>query len=121
MKEFLWKWLFVASVVFFGLLIISLLIAYALYSASPDNEYTPVFALGFGFALGFFGLGAVTLSAFDKLITQPIIFEETDHEIFNRIIQEAPFFFFSLQFFFSLVAYMGIFLMVISYIRNSFI
>lgn len=121
MKEFLWRWLFWASTVFFGLLVISLLIAYSLYSASPDNEYTPIFACGFGFMLGFIGLGSVTLAAFDKLNTTPIIFSDTDNETFNRVLKEAPFFFFALQFFFSFVIYMGLFLLVLSYVRNSFV
>jgi len=61
MKEFIWAWIFWASVVFCSLLGISLTTAYWLYSTAPTNNNTPIFAAGFGFALGFFGLGAMTV------------------------------------------------------------
>ena len=119
MKEFIWKWAFWGSVLFFGILSVSLLISYTLYTTAPENTYTPVFASGFGFVFGFFGLGFITLYTFDKLETSPLIYKETENEILNRVIKEAPFFFFALTFFFSMVVYMGIFLLVLSYIRNS--
>jgi hypothetical protein len=119
MKEFIWRWFFWASVVFFSLLSVSSIAAYALYNTAPDNAYTQVFASGFGFVLGFIGLAFVNVYLFDKLNTTPIIFRESDNEIFNRVIQEAPFFFFALLFFFSIVLYMGIYLLVLSYVKNA--
>ncbi len=119
MKEFIWRWLFWASATFFSLLSISLLAAYALYTTAPTNCYTHVFASGFGFILGFLGLGFAYAYLFDKLNSTPIIFKESDNEIFNRVIKEAPFFFFALLFFFSIVLYMGLFLLVLSYVKNS--
>lgn len=121
MKVFLWSWIFWLSVIFCTLLVTSLLIAYWLYSTAPQNEHTPVFATGFGFAFGFFGLGAVTLIAFEHFSKKNIIFKEVENEFFNRVIREMPFFFFSLMYFFSLSVYMGIFLLVLSYVRNSFV
>ncbi|HAE37545.1 MAG TPA: hypothetical protein DCG57_02765 [Candidatus Riflebacteria bacterium] len=119
MKEFLWGWIFWASVVFCGLLTASLLVAYGLYSTAPMNNYTPVFAAGFGFALGFFGLGAVTIFFFDQFSRKNMIFQEVENELFNKVIREMPFFFFALMYFFALSVYMGIFLLVLTYIRNS--
>lgn len=119
MKEFVWAWIFWASVVFCGLLTISMVAAFSLYSTAPQNIYTPVFAAGFGFVLGFFGLGAVIVFAFDKFSTTPIIFKEVENEFFNKVIKEMPFFFFALLYFFSLSIYMGLFLLVLTYIRNS--
>lgn len=118
MKEFLWKWLFWASAAFCGLLTLSLLVAYLLYSTAPSNTYTPLFASGFGFTIGFFGLGAVVVFFFDKLSKKTIIFEEVENELFNRVIREMPFFFFALLYFFSLTAYFGIFLLSLTYIEG---
>jgi len=67
MKEYLWRWLFWASFTFCFLLAISLLIAYWLFSTAPNSPNTPVFAIGFGFALGFIGLGSITLILFDRI------------------------------------------------------
>lgn len=118
MKEFIWKWIFWASVVFCSSLSISLLIAYLLYSTAPSNEYTPVFASGFGFAIGFFGLGGVIFFLFDKLSNIEPVFD-MDNEIFNKVVKELPFLFFALLYFFTLAVYMGLFMIVITYIKNS--
>ncbi len=119
MKEFLWGWLFLGSLVFCGLLVGSLLTAYALYTTAPLNPHTPVFAAGFGFAFGFLGLGALCLIFFDKLARKTKLKEETDSEMFKKVVNEMPFFFFSLIYFFSLALFMGIFLLMLSYIRNA--
>lgn len=119
MKEFVWAWIFWASVIFCTLLATSMIVAYALYSTAPQNIYTPVFASGFGFALGFFGLGAIMVFAFDRFSTKTPIFKEVENEFFNKVIKEMPFFFFALLYFFSLSIYMGLFLLVLTYIRNS--
>ncbi|MDD2999759.1 MAG: hypothetical protein PHV05_11910 [Candidatus Riflebacteria bacterium] len=119
MKEFIWQWIFWASVVFCGLLALSLIAAYGLYSTAPANSYTPVFAAGFGFFLGFFGLGAVTLFALDKFSKTTLLFKEVENEFFNKVIRESPFFFFSLMYFFSLSLYMGFFMLVLNYIKSS--
>ncbi|NLM17395.1 MAG: hypothetical protein GX221_06730 [Candidatus Riflebacteria bacterium] len=121
MKDFMWKWLFQFSSVFCVLLAASLVLAYTLYNTAPSNAYTPVFASAFGFALGFIGLGAFIINCFDKLQHAEPIFEETKHEIMNRVIREMPFFFFALLYFFSLALYMGLFILFLTYIRNTFI
>ena len=121
MKEFLWAWLFWTSTIFCTLLASSLMIAYWLYSTAPLNPHTQVFAAGFGFALGFFGLGAVTIFAFDRFSQKNLVFIEVENELFNRVIRELPFFFFSVVYFFALSVYMGIFMLVLSYIQNSFV
>jgi hypothetical protein len=119
MKEFLWAWIFWASVVFCTLLATSLMVAFWLYSTAPMNDHTPVFAAGFGFAFGFFGLGALTIFAFDRFSKKSLVFKEVENEFFNKVIREMPFFFFALSYFFSLAIYMGIYLLVLSYIRNA--
>jgi len=119
MKEFLWGWIFYGSLVFCGLLVASLLAAYALFSTAPLNPHTPVFAAGFGFAFGFLGLGALTLIFFDKLSRKAKFSEEPDSEIFKRVVTEMPFFFFSLVYFFSMALFMGIFLLMLSFIHNA--
>lgn len=119
MKEFIWKWLFWASVIFCVLLSISLWVAYLLYSTAPNNEYTPVFASGFGFAIGLFGLAAIIFFLFDKLTNMEPITKETDNELFNKIIKETPYFFFTILYFFTLALYMGLFMLVLTYIKNS--
>ena len=119
MKEFIWAGLFWASVVFCSLLAISLLIAYWLYSTAPLNNNTPVFASGFGFGLGFLGLGAMTIFTFDKFSRKNIIFKEVENEFFNKVIREMPFFFFAILYFFMMAVYMGIFILVLSYIQNA--
>ncbi|HNX74600.1 MAG TPA: hypothetical protein PLM07_10655 [Candidatus Rifleibacterium sp.] len=120
MKEFVWAWIFWASVVFCGLLAFSMGIAYLLYSTSPQNIYTPVFAFGFGSALGFFGLGALLVFVFDRFSTKNPIFKEVENEFFNKVIKEMPFFFFAMLYFFAMAIYMGLFLLVMTFIRNSF-
>lgn len=119
MKEFIWAWLFWASTIFCTLLAFSLGIAYLLYSTAPLNTHTPVFATGFGFAFGFFGLGAVTVFAFDQFSKKNLVFKEVENEFFNKVVREMPFFFFSIAYFFALSIYMGIFMLVLTYIRNS--
>ena len=119
MKEFIWAWIFWASVVFCTLLGVSLIVAFMLYSTAPQNMYTPVFAAGFGFALGFFGLGAIMVFAFDRFSSKNTIFKEVENEFFNKVIKEMPFLFFALLYFFSLSVYMCLFLLVLTYIRNS--
>jgi hypothetical protein len=81
--------------------------------------YSQVFAAGFGFALGFFGLGAVSVFFFVIFSRKYLIFQEVENELFNKVIREIPFFFFALMYFFTLSVYMGIFLLVLTYIRNS--
>lgn len=119
MKEFIWRWMFWASLVFCLLLSISLMVAYLLYSTAPNNEYTPIFATSFGFAIGFFGLGAVTVFFFDKIASSGPVFKETENEFFNKVIKELPFLFFGLLYFFTLALFMGLFMLVLTYIRNS--
>ncbi len=119
MKEFIWKWLFWASVVFCSMLVASLLIAYLLYTTAPSNEYTPIFASAFGFAIGFFGLGGTIFFLFDKLSNMEPIIKDVDNQYFNIAIKELPFLFFALLYFFSLAVYMGIFMMVLNYVKNS--
>jgi hypothetical protein len=119
MKEFVWSWIFWASVVFCSLLAISLLIAYWLYSTAPNNPHTPIFAAGFGFAFGFFGLGAMVVFAFDRFSRKNLVFKEIENELFNKVIKEMPFFFFAVLYFFSMSIYMGFFVLVLSYIKNA--
>lgn len=119
MKEFIWAWIFWASVVFCSLLGVSLTTAYWLYSTAPMNNNTPIFAAGFGFALGFFGLGAMTVFVFDRFSRKNVIFKEVENEFFNKVIREMPFFFFAIAYFFSMAVYMALFLLILSYIQNS--
>lgn len=119
MKVFIWKWLFWSSLVFCSLLSISLIIAYLLYTTAPNNEYTPVFASGFGFAIGFFGLGGIIFFLFDKLSNMEPILKDIDNEFFNKVIRELPFLFFALLYFFTLSVYVGLFMLILNYIKNS--
>ena len=119
MKVFIWKWLFWSSLVFCSLLSISLIIAYLLYTTAPNNEYTPVFASGFGFAIGFFGLGGIIFFLFDKLSNMEPILKDVDNEFFNKVIRELPFLFFALLYFFTLSVYVGLFMLILNYIKNS--
>ena len=119
MKEFVWKWMFLASAVFCFSLALSLGIAYWLFKTAPGNEYTLLFASGFGFAIGFFGLGAVVCFLFDKLSNMEPIFEEKESEIFTKILKELPFLFFALLYFFALAVYLGLFLIILTFIKNS--
>ena len=119
MKEFIWSWIFWASSAFCTLLGVSLIVAYALYSTAPQNIYTPVFAAGFGFSLGFFGLGAILVFAYDRFSNMNPIFKEIDNEFFNKVIKEMPFLFFAMLYFFSLLLYMVFFLLVLTYIGNT--
>jgi hypothetical protein len=120
MKEFLWAWLFVGSLAFCTLLTVSLTIAYVLFATAPLNPHTPVFASGFGFAFAFFGLGALMVFAYDRLSIYMEHVSEIDNEFFRKVIREMPFFFFALVYFFLLAVYMGIFLLMLTYIRNAF-
>lgn len=120
MKEFVWSWFFWLSFVFCSLLAVSLVIAYWLYSTAPQNQHTPIFATGFGFVLGFFGLGVLTASAFEHFSKKNLIFKEFENEFFNRVIREVPFLFFALFYFFSLSLYIGIFMLVLGYIEKCF-
>lgn len=119
MKEFLWGWLFIGSLVFCSLLVISLLIAYALYSTAPLNPHTPVFSIGFGLTFGFIGLAALTVIFFDKLSKKVYSKQEAESELFKKVVNESPFFFFSLLYFFMLTIYISIFLLLQSYIRHA--
>ncbi len=119
MKVFIWKWLFWSSLVFCSLLSISLIIAYLLYTTAPNNEYTPVFASGFGFAIGFFGLGGIIFFLFDKLSNMEPILKDIDNEFFNKVVRELPFLFFALLYFFTLSVYVGLFMLILNYIKNS--
>ena len=119
MKEFIWAWFFWFSVVFCTLLTTSLMVAYWLYSTAPSNANTPLFASGFGFILGFIGLGAMTIFVFDKFSQKNVIFKEVENEFFNKVIREMPFFFFALSYFFTMSVYMGMFLLILSYVKNA--
>lgn len=119
MKEFIWSWIFWGSVVFCSLLATSLIIAFWLYSTAPGNPHTPIFASGFGFSMGFFGLGALLVFVFDRFSKKNLVFKEVENEFFNKVIKEMPFFFFAVLYFFSLSVYMGMFLMVLSYIETA--
>lgn len=119
MKEFVWKWLFWASLVFCFSLALSLCVAYLLYNTAPHNEYTPLFASGFGFAVGFFGLGGIIFFLFDRLSNMEPILKEVENEFFNKVLKELPFLFFALLYFFSLALYVGLFLLILTYIKNS--
>ncbi len=119
MKEYFWRWLFWGSVIYCGLLAISLIVAYLLFSTAPNSPNTPVFAIGFGFAVGFVGLGAVTLLLFDRLSKKLDITPEEEGELFRKVIRETPFFSFSLLYFFALGLFIGIIMLMIPYIRNA--
>jgi len=119
MKEFLWAWLFWLAFVFCGLLAFSLLLAWAFFSTAPNNPHTPVFAIGFGFALGFIGLGALTVFFYDRLVKHNELIGEEDGELLRKIVREMPFFFFSLVYFFVLAVYMGVFILMLPFIRNA--
>jgi len=119
MKEFLWAWLFWASLVFCGLLAASLLTAFWLFSTAPMNPHTAIFASGFGFAFGFLGLGAFTLILFDKLSRRLEQNPHHDGEFFQKLIREMPFLFFTLIYFFAMAGFIGIFLLMLSYIKTA--
>ncbi|HOY66306.1 MAG TPA: hypothetical protein PLP29_05405 [Candidatus Ozemobacteraceae bacterium] len=119
MKEFLWAWLFWASVVFCSLLVISLGASWLLFSAAPNHQHTWIFATGFGFSFGFIGLGALTVFVFDKFSRKFRPKEEVEGEFFRKIVRESPFFFFTLLFFFSMALYIGILLLMLPYIKTA--
>lgn len=121
MKEFVWKWLFLASLVFCFSLTLSSLIAFWLYKTAPTSEYTQLFASGFGFAIGFIGLGAVVCYLFDRLSHMEPVFTETANEIVNKVLKELPFLFFALLYFFGLAIYTGLFIIILTYIKSSFV
>ncbi len=107
--------------VFCTILSVSLVTAYILFSTAPFNPHTSIFAAGFGFAYGFLGLGALTLIFFDRIGKHLKKTGENEAEFFKKVIKEMPFFFFSLLFFFGLAIYMGIFILVLGYIKNAFV
>lgn len=119
MKEFLWSWIFWASFIFCTLLSSSLIVAYSLFSTAPHNPNTPIFAIGFGFAFGFIGLGGFTVMFFDRLTHKVDVLEEAEGELFKKVVKEMPFFFFALIYFFSLALFMGMLLLMIPFIRNA--
>ncbi|MBF0501228.1 MAG: hypothetical protein HQM09_13905 [Candidatus Riflebacteria bacterium] len=119
MKEYLWSWIFGVSLVFCTLLTASLLIAFKLYSTAPQNANTPVFAIGFGFAFGFIGLGASTFLLYDRLVRKLDLIGEDEGELVRKVVREMPFFFFSILYFFILALYMGIFMLMIPFIRTA--
>lgn len=119
MREYIWRWLFWSSVVFCGLLSSGLVVAYILYSAAPHNPNTPVFAMGFGFTFGFIGLSALTVILFDRVSKRLDTTPEEEGELMKRLARETPFFTFSLLLFFSLALFMGIFMLMLPYIRNA--
>ena len=119
MKEYLWRWIFWASMVYCGLLATSLIVAYVLFSTAPNNQNTPVFAIGFGLAFGFFGLGSLTLILFERISRKMDDTPEEEGEFMLKVIRETPFFSFSLLYFFGLALFMGIFMLMLSYIRNA--
>ena len=120
MKEFLWAWLFWGALVFCSVLTTSLFAAYWLFSTAPYNPHTPLFAAGFGFVFGFLGLGAVMIFTYDRISTKMELITEIENEFFRKVIREMPFFFFALSYFFSMALFMGIFLVTLTYIKNSF-
>ncbi|MBF0409351.1 MAG: hypothetical protein HQM10_18570 [Candidatus Riflebacteria bacterium] len=120
MKQFLWFWFFSVSFVFTGILAISLGLSYILFSTAPHNPYTPVFAIAFGFIFGFTGLASLTFLFYDGLVNKLNFFEEEEGELVKKVVREAPFFFFSLIFFFIMGLYMGVYMMIINFIRNAF-
>lgn len=115
----MWRWLFIGTFIFFGLLSASLLIAFWLYSTAPHNPNTPVFAIGFGLAFGFIGIGIMVLLAFERISKKFDMHAEEDGELMRKIMKESPFFSFSLLYFFALGFYMSIFLLMLPYIRNA--
>lgn len=119
MKEYLWRWLFWASLVFCSLLATSLLIAYWLFSTAPHHPNTPVFAVGFALTFGFIGLGSLTMLLFSRISRRLDATPEEEGELFRKLVRESPFFAFSLLYFFSLLVFMGIFLLMIPYIKNA--
>ncbi|MFZ2958997.1 MAG: hypothetical protein WA705_19085 [Candidatus Ozemobacteraceae bacterium] len=119
MKEFAWAWVFWITTAFCSLLVVSLLIAFKLFQTAPQNANTPVFAIGFGFVFGFVGLGASTLFFYDRLVRRLDVTKEEDGELVRKVIRETPFFFFSLIYFFVLAVYMGVFMLMIPFIRAA--
>lgn len=119
MKEYFWRWLFWGSVIYCGLLAFALVVAYWLYSTAPNSPNTPVFAIGFGFAIGFVGLGAVVLLLFDRISKRLDVTPEDEGELFRKIVRETPFFSFSLLYFFALGFFVGIIMLMIPYISNA--
>ena len=119
MKEYLWRWLFWGSLIYCGLLALSLVVAFLLFSTAPHSPNTPIFAIGFSFAVGFFGLGAMTFILFDRISKRIDITPEEEGEMFRKIVRETPFFSFSLLYFFGLGLFMGIIMLMIPYITNA--
>ena len=119
MKEFLWAWIFGFTTVFCTLLAISLGVAYLLFSTAPNTQYTPVFSIVFVFVCGFVGLASITFIFYDRMVKRLDTLADEEGELMRKVIREAPFFFFSMLFFFSMAIYMGIFMLMVPYIRTA--
>ena len=116
-KEFLWAWIFVLTTAFCLLLAITLGVTYLFFSTAPSNQYTPVFAIGFIF--GFTGLASITFLFYDRLVKKLDLLSDEEGELMRKVVREAPFFFFSLLFFFAMAMYMGFFMLMVPYIRTA--
>ncbi len=119
MRPFLWGWLFAGSLLFCGLQVVALLIAFTLFYVAPHNEHTPVFATGFAFTLGFLGLGTMTVLFFERIGRRVDLLRDREADLMRKIIKESPFFFFSLLYFFLLAAYIGFFVLMLPYIKHA--
>jgi len=119
MKEFLWAWLFWAATVFCSLLAVSLGAAWLLFSTAPGHPHTWVFAAGFCFSFGFIGIGAFTVFVFDRFSNKFRAKEEVEGEFFRKIVREMPFLFFALLFFFAMALFIGVFLLMLPYIKTA--
>ena len=118
-KEFVWAWIFGLSTVFCSLLAASLWVAYLFFSTAPHNQYTPVFAIGFGFVFGFIGLASITFVFYDRLVKKLDLVSEEEGELVRKVVRETPFFFFSILFFMAMAMYMGFFMLMIPFIRTA--
>ncbi|MBI3037809.1 hypothetical protein HYY75_01980 [bacterium] len=119
MKDYVWIGLFWGSLGFCGLEALSLLVAYVLFSTAPHNPHTSVIAIGFGFLLGFCGLGAMTMVIFDRISHRFETAQEGEASLVKKIIKETPFFFFALFYFFALAFFLGVFLLMMPYLQNA--
>jgi hypothetical protein len=119
MRPYMWGWLFAGSLAFCGLLALGLLIAFALFYVAPHNQHTPLFAAGFGFTLGFIGLGTMTVLFFDRITRRLDLLQDREGDLLRKVVKESPFFFFSLLYFFMLAAFIGFFLMMLPYIKHA--
>ena len=119
MRPQLWGWLFAGSLAFCTMLALALLIAFALFKVAPHNEHTPLFATGFGFTIGFIGLGTLTLLLFDRMARRLDLLRDREGDLMRKVVRESPFFFFSLMFFFLLAAFIGFFVLMLPYIKHA--